>query len=380
MSHVFRRTDRKDPYYWIQFRDENGDRHRERISPNKRHAEEVLAKRLTEVAERKFLVRRESGRLRFKDFAEDYIKKVVPSLRWADQAERIARKWVAYFGDKRLSEISAEQIEAYRVKRSRQPRIPGSPRLTKPATINRETQVLKRMFNIARQWDLVADNPVTRLRMLPERNRRLRYLTADECGRLVAAAAPHLRPFLIVALNTGARRGELFGLRWRDVDLDARVMSFVDTKNGKRRDIRINETVCEVLRKLPRRGEFVFTATGTKLTSIVHAFKTACKRAGIVDFRIHDLRHTFASHAMMAGIDIGTLQQLLGHSSPTMTMRYSHLAPEHTMRAVEKVKLGKPSDAGEVREPRVRLIPTRRRGLVLVKTPPAERKGRASAR
>src|SRR6185503_6659188 len=135
------------------------------------------------VAERKFLVRRESGRLKFKDFAEEYIQKVVPTLRWADQAERIARKWVSYFGDRRLSEISADQIEAYRVKRSRQPRIPGSSRLTKPATINRETQVLKRMFNIARQWGLIEGNPVTRLRMLPERNRRLRYLTAEECER-----------------------------------------------------------------------------------------------------------------------------------------------------------------------------------------------------
>src|SRR5207247_1466297 len=99
-----------------------------------------------------------------------------------------------------------------------------------------------------------------------------------------------------------------------------------------------------------------FSVTGTKLSSVVHAFQTACKKAGITDFRFHDLRHTFASHAMMNGIDIGTLQQLLGHSSPTMTMRYSHLAPEHTMRAVEKVKLGKPSGAGEVREPRVRLV------------------------
>jgi len=365
MAHVFKRKDREDLYYWIQFRDENGGRHRERISPSKRHAEEVLAKRLTEVAERKFLVRRESGRLKFKDFAEEYIAKVVPNLRWADQAARIVRYWVAYFGDKKLSEITPEQIEAYRAKRRLAPRIPGSKKLIKPATINRETAVLKRMFNIARKWRLVENNPVTLVDMLAERNRRQRYLTTEEAERLVDCAVPHLRPLLVVALNTGARRGELFGLKWRDVNLSAKVMSFTDTKNGKRRDIRINETVCETLRGMKRSGDYVFTATGGKLSSVVHGFKTACKKAGIEDFRFHDLRHTFASHAMMSGVDIGTLQQLLGHSSPTMTMRYSHLAPEHTMRAVEKISLARRRDSGEVRERISRF--RRRAALYLVK-------------
>lgn len=351
MARVFKRRDRHDAFFWIEFIDEDGRKRRERISPNKRHAEEVLNKRLTEVAERKFLTNRESGRLKFKDFAQDYLDRVVPTLRWADQAARIVGYWVDYFGDKRMAEVTAAEIERYRVDRLKE--FKGDPKLKKhirPATVNREVAVLKRMFNVARQWDVIESNPVTKLRMLPERNARLRYLTIEEAQRLVEAAVPHLRPLLIVGLNTGGRRGELFGLRWQDVDLRARVISFIDTKNGRRRDIPVNAAVCDTLRALPRRGEFVFSHSGGKLASVVHAFKTACKRAGITDFRFHDLRHTFASHAAMSGIDIPTLQQLLGHRTPVMTARYSHLAPSHVMRAVERLDLGRPPRGGSVGE------------------------------
>lgn len=351
MSRVYRRQDRKDAYYWIEFRDERGAKRRERISPNRRHAEEILNRRLTEVAERKYLSRRETGRLRFSEFAKDYIDKIVPTLRWADQAARIVGYWMAYFGDRRLAEITAAEIEQYRVQRlSRPKRTKSKVPQIQPSTVNREIAVLKRMFNIARSWELIENNPVTKLRMLPERNRRLRYLSEDEARRLVAVAVPHLRPLLIVALNTGARRGELFGLRWCDVDLDARVLSFVSTKNNRRRDIVVNTAVCDTLRRLPRKGEFVFSPAGTRISSVVHAFQTALKRAGIENFRFHDLRHTFASHAVMSGMDIPTLQQILGHATPTMTMRYSHLTPAHAMKAVERVDLGRQKGGDAVRD------------------------------
>ena len=350
MAQVYRRRDRKDAHFWIEFIDERGARRRERVSPNRRHAEEVLARRVTQVAERKFLPRRESGRIRFSDLAQDYLDKVVPTLRWADQAGRIVGYWMSHFGDRRLADITAADVEAYRVQRLKQTK--GDPRRGKfirPSTVNREVAVLKRLFNIGRQWDLIETNVVTKLRMLPERNARLRYLTLEEARRLVNVAAPHLRPLLIVAMNTGGRRGELFGLRWQDVDLKARTISFIDTKNGRRRDIPVNEAVCETLRRLPRKGEFVFSHAGARLSSVAHAFATACKRAGIQDFRFHDLRHTFASHAAMSGIDIPTLQQLLGHKTAVMTSRYAHLAPSHVMRAVERLDLGRP-DNDELRE------------------------------
>ena len=122
--------------------------------------------------------------------------------------------------------------------------------------------------------------------------------------------------------------------------IGAGILAFVDTKNGQRRDIPMNDVVRSTLKRLPRRGEYVFTYKGEGMVSVGPAFKRALKAAGIEDFRFHDLRHTFASHAAMAGIDIRTLQQLLGHKSLQMTMRYAHLAPDHAMRAVQRVKLG----------------------------------------
>jgi integrase len=109
------------------------------------------------------------------------------------------------------------------------------------------------------------------------------------------------------------------------------------TKNGERREIPINQTLRDTLKKLPWRidSPYVFIGRdGNRLTDIRKGFKSALRRTGIKDFRFHDLRHTFASHLVMAGADITTVKTLLGHKSLTMTLRYAHLAPSHTQNAV----------------------------------------------
>ena len=175
--------------------------------------------------------------------------------------------------------------------------------------------------------------------MLPENNRRLRYLSKEECDRLVKACAPHLRPVVITALNTGMRRGEILGLTWDRVDLQNSLILLDITKNGERREIPINSTLRETFKGLVRRLDnphvFYDPATGKRLQDVKRSFSTALRRAKILDFHFHDLRHTFASHAVMAGVDLTTLKELLGHKTLTMTLRYSHLAPGHKVAAVE---------------------------------------------
>jgi integrase len=143
-------------------------------------------------------------------------------------------------------------------------------------------------------------------------------------------------PELEIALMTGMRQGEQFGLTWDRVDLDNATVRLNKTKNGKPRFVRLNSralTVMRALRELSLKdGGRVFV-----LNQEPYWFGDAVEEAGIVDFTWHDLRHTFASRLVMAGVDIRTVQELLGHESVTMTMRYSHLSPQHCVTAVEKI-------------------------------------------
>src|SRR5688572_26676242 len=149
---------------------------------------------------------------------------------------------------------------------------------------------------------------VRRVKLLPENNRRLRYLSKEECQALIDACHPHLKPIVITALNAGMRKREVLSLEWgRHVDLKHGFVLLDVTKNGERREIPINQTLRETFQGLIRRVDspYVFTnAGGKKFHDVKKAFQSACRRAGIKDFRFHDLRHTFASHLVMAGVDI----------------------------------------------------------------------------
>ena len=148
----------------------------------------------------------------------------------------------------------------------------------------------------------------------------------------------HLRPIVTIALHTGMRRGEIFSLKWEQVDLEHGFILLDISKNGERREIPINTTLEYLFKDLPHSVEsmYVFAGkNGNPLTDIKNSFHAALKKAGILDFRFHDLRHTFASHLVMAGVDLTSVKELLGHKDITMTLRYSHLAPGHKRKAVQ---------------------------------------------
>lgn len=149
-----------------------------------------------------------------------------------------------------------------------------------------------------------------------------------------------------MALHTGLRRGELFALNWNDVDFNTPIITTPRTKSGETRWVPMNGLVTETLRNLPTRmrSEYVFTSkAGTPLKPqnfINRGFGPALRRAAIEDFRWHDLRHTFASRLVMGGVDLRTVQELLGHKTIAMTVRYSHLSPGHLQVAVEALCRG----------------------------------------
>jgi integrase len=152
------------------------------------------------------------------------------------------------------------------------------------------------------------------------------------------------------------RRGEILSLKWAQVDLTNRKITLINTKNNESRVVPINATLYHELVRLRERsdGEYVFCRrNGSPAKDIRSGFDAAVARAGIKDFRFHDLRHTFGSHLVMQGVDLRTVQQLMGHKEVKMTMRYSHLSPEHVQEAVGKLdRLWTPYGHQTVRRPR----------------------------
>jgi integrase len=171
-------------------------------------------------------------------------------------------------------------------------------------------------------------------RIKPSRPRN-RWITAAEEDRLVGAAAKHLKPLIRFAVDTGGRLSELLGLDWRYVDLASRRVTFVETKNGEDRTVRLCERAVVTLRELgPKESGPVFTYRGKAMGEIKSSYQRARKLAGLEDVRFHDLRHTFASRLVQGGVPLYEVMHLTGHKSLTMVQRYSHLAPDFQESAI----------------------------------------------
>ena len=180
------------------------------------------------------------------------------------------------------------------------------------------------------------------IKFLPENNARLRYLLREECDRLVESCiAPHLRAIVTVALHTGMRSGEIRSLQWNDLDFASGFIIIRDSKNGEPRHVPMDSTVVDLFRNFPRTSgsEFVFTnAAGGRLGWVQHGYRKALVRAGLCDLHFHDLRHTFASQWMMAGGELYSLRDILGHKTIAMTQRYAHLSPAYKRKMVERME------------------------------------------
>ncbi|MBO6518986.1 MAG: site-specific integrase [Rhodospirillales bacterium] len=193
--------------------------------------------------------------------------------------------------------------------------------------------IVRAAINMARREELTDFVPnFPRLKPSKPRNR---WLTFEEEERLVMAAASHLKPLIRFAVDTGGRRGELLGLDWRNVDLASRRITFTDTKNGEDRSVRLCERAYRTLLALgPKEQGPVFTWGGKAVKDMRSSFAKACERAGIENFRFHDLRHTFASRLVQGGVPLYEVMNLTGHKSLSMVQRYAHLAPEFQEAAI----------------------------------------------
>lgn len=245
----------------------------------------------------------------------------------------------------------------------------------KPTTVNRDIAALKAVLSKAVEWGLVERSPLENLKPLKiDPIGRVRFLSNDEEQRLRKALtrrdrgmrerrkrynkhladrgektfppypspfADHVEPLVLLLLNTGMRFGEITHLRFRDVTLREKLITVTGetAKSGRTRVIPMNLEAHRILGAFKGEpSDYIFPGeAGGRLTTIKKAWKALLKAAEITGFRLHDLRHSFASRVKRGGADLYVVQRLLGHSSPMMTQRYAHLQPDDLRAAVEKV-------------------------------------------
>ena len=321
---------RKNNSYWIDYYF-NGRRFREKVGPSKTLVQNALHKRKTEIAEKRFLNVRKAIKIKFEEFADLFLELYSKpnNKSWKKSDLHNVNGLKKFFSGKYLYEITPEMIEKFKAQRMKE---------VSPARVNRNLACLKCMFNRAIEWGKAEENPVKKIKLLKENNKRLRYLDREEFDRLLNVCAKHLRPIVITAFNTGMRKGEILSLKWENVDLVRRIIYVLDTKNGEKREIPINQKLKEIFSNIKPNSKSPYDfckSNGQPYGEVKLAFANAMEASRIANFRFHDLRHTFVSHLVMAGIDLNTVRELLGHKSLTMTLRYAHLSPEHKRKAVE---------------------------------------------
>jgi integrase len=249
-------------------------------------------------------------------------------------------------------EIKQAMVEEYQSRRLREPTWHGKPRST--ANVNRSITVLKRMFNLAVREELADKNPCWKVKLLPENNGRDRILAPEELQQLLSYLPRHAAMIVHFAYWTGMRASEIFRLTWDKVNLVNRTIKLAaeDTKTREPRLVYINDKALEILTETGRvRGlahNQVFTYKGRPIKGIRTAFLIACHKAGIEDFRFHDLRHTFNTNMRKAGVDHSVIMKLTGHKTAAMFHRYNTVDTADAMEAYRKLDgfLGQEQEEG----------------------------------
>jgi integrase len=342
---------RKDNRWYIDYYLPDGKRKREAVTipgmdPSKatrQDALKALSIRKAQIAEGKFEIAQTKKTVLFDKLVERYLEYSKTNKRSYRRDVVSSKEFLKFFRGKPLQQITSWLVEKYKAKRQKD--ISRYGKALAKATINRELACLKHMFTKAIEWGLISSNPAKKVKLFPGKSNKLRVVSEAEFHKLYQAASHHLKPVLLCAYLTGMRKGELVKLKWEDVDLADGYIYVKETKNNESRAIPINDTLMDTLLKLKKdsNSEYVFTTHKENPyisdTAWKKTWTAALRRSGIEKCRFHDLRHSFASRLVMGGVDIVTVQELMGHKDITMTKRYSHPTPQHKKQAVERLNL-----------------------------------------
>lgn len=274
----------------------------------------------SEMARGVFIDRSKAESTTLTEALDRYAREVSAHKKTANKEASIIRSWQArQMAARSLASIKPSDLSKYRDGRLKE---------VGAATVRNELALLSHLFTVAvKDWDMGVQNPVLSIRKPSPVKSRDRRLSNDEIGKIIEATESAELPVILRLLTeTAIRRGELTKLRWEDVDLKSCVTRLRDTKNGEDRDVPLSTRAIAVLRALPRRIDGkVF---GLSADGITRAFARACRRAGIEDARIHDLRHEAVSRLFEKGLNPMEVASVSGHKTLAMLKRYTHLRAE----------------------------------------------------
>ncbi|MGA2262303.1 MAG: site-specific integrase [Acidobacteriota bacterium] len=328
-----------------------GIRLRERCATQEM-AEQNLRKMKTLIDEGRYMEMKRESKETVGQFAKRY-------LQWCrDIRQKAVNSKISHlesiqgcFGkDTLLSKIGRAEVEGY------QALLISSPskrkRAFRPGTVNRHMTTLRHMLNKAVEWNVISDHPCRKVKSLKENNMRTVFLSVEECKTLLDAASTvdedskkgacpgtTLKAVIELALNTGMRKSELLNLKWEHINLKQEYLEIVEQKNGEYDTIPLNQSVIEILRRIPRRldSPYVFPGKipGKPFVDLKGQYEKAAGNANLSWATFHVLRHTAASHMAMNGVPLTTIKEILRHKDFETTLRYAHLSPSHKKSAVD---------------------------------------------
>ncbi len=343
----------------------NGQRFKKRISESKKLAELALKDYELKVERQQlgFIDRKEIG---IADFFKQFIQysKVNHRLETTKRYNSVINVFSAYLRLKspslqRMSQITNEVLEQYKIYRKTTAIAKNGRPLdsvkesarnkgAKSFTVNFDLTALRTMFGLAVKWNYIEINPAKCIKRLKtDDSQRRRFLTQDECKKLLESSLDWYYPVVYTFLNTGMRLSELCNLEWVDLNFEQRTINiqrkdYWCPKTGER-SIPMTDKLFDLLNQLPQNSNFVFTNKSNKQyrkRAIRELLVKTAQQAGIQNFtQVHSLRHTFASMLLMNGADVPSVQKLMGHRDVATTMIYTHQTPQHLKSAISKLSL-----------------------------------------
>lgn len=332
---IYKRSGKKGDRWSIDF---YSDGRRRRIGGFKTRGEAQRALEAARTDTRRGLLRlpQKDRSPSFQDFAEEYFQWAKGNKRSWLRDKAALQHLCLFFANKRLSAITARDVEAYKAHRI----LEG----VKKATVDRELSVLRHLYNKAREWKECSESPVSPKMFYREKGQKWHIITEDEQNRLLAACSAYLRSYVLFALYTGFRRGQIISLKWSQVDFDkGRVfLPAAGNKDKRDHDLPLGPTALRVLRSLKAiSGGQEHCFPRLPVASFHEHFKKALRNAGLdATIRFHDLRHTFVSRGDEAGWPSEVLRTLAQHASLQTTQKYMHTSEKMQKRALEKLETG----------------------------------------
>ena len=297
---------------------------------NRRQAEAVFDKFKSEANARRHQLVEYNPQLTFGEIAAQFLANGGARVHHVDRLKFL----LPYFDDVPVLRLTKAMVSDYRRERQRQKPVSD-------ATVNRDLSVLRHILYWALDESLIASNPVARMRLARERRIKRAILSVEEEQKLLTTAAEHLKRMIMAALDTGMRRGEITGQRWEHIDFSRRLLSVTKSKTpeGEAREIPLTNRLFELLLKQRQPEGLVFLYKDEPVRIVKRSWKSALRRAGLRHIRFHDLRHSFNTRLMEAGVMQEVRMALMGHSSgERVHSTYTHVELPAKREAIAKLE------------------------------------------